>query len=123
MTDMADTEYTVSLSSGWITSARLERAMHLSGGPHGEGFTGARFVFTAGCKVMIDAGTRLLSIANQLAFRRRDVTMEFVDGMNGVMGYLDRVSFFDHLDPSIVVVPKPPAQSAGSIRRGNNPDL
>ena len=37
--------------------------------------------------------------------------------------YLDRLSFFEQLDPRIAVVPQPPAQSAGSRRRGSNRSL
>lgn len=72
---------------------------------------------------MIDAGARILSLANQLAHGGKRVTFEFEEGLDGVMGYLDRVSFFDQLDPRIVVVPQPPAESAGSRHRGHNPDV
>jgi len=115
--------YHLRLPGGWVNAKVLERALLTTGEPHADLYTSLRCTLPAGCKIMIDAGTRLLSLANQLAHSGKRVVLEFEEGLDGVMGYLDRLSFFDQLDPRIVVIPEPPAESAGSQRRGSNPDL
>lgn len=72
---------------------------------------------------MIDACARLLSLANQLAHCGRQVTFEFEEGLDGAMGYLDRIRFFEQLAASVVVVPEPPVQSAGLRYQRRNPEL
>lgn len=116
-------EYNLRLPSSWVNASSLEHALARTGEPHADVFTSVRCTLPVGCKVMIDAGTRMLSLANQLASGGKQVTLEFEEGIGGVMGYLDRLSFFDLLDRRISVVPDPPVQSAGSRRRGHNPDL
>jgi hypothetical protein len=44
---------------------------------------------------MIDAIVRLLSLLNQLEHCSRRVILAFDDGMDWVMGYLNRIGFFD----------------------------
>lgn len=74
---------------------------------------------------MLDAGTRLLSLVNQLAHRGRGVSIEFAEGYAGAMGYLDRIGFFDHLYPSVEVDPELPSfsASANARYRGKNPGV
>jgi len=86
-------EYHLLLPPGWVTAEGLEDALSATGEPHSDAYTSARCTLAAGCKVMVDAGTRMLSLANQLAYRGRQVTLEFKEGMAGVMGYLDPTLF------------------------------
>jgi hypothetical protein len=72
---------------------------------------------------MVDAGVRLLSIANQLNTTSRRVKLEFEDGEAGTMGYLNRMGFFDHLAKDIEVFPNRPAVSGAETYRGTNNDL
>ena len=76
--------------------------------------------FTAGCKVMVDAAARLLSLINQMASVARPVTLEFHDGEEGVMGYLSRIGFFELLHSSVAIAPNPPSYSRGEVYRGTN---
>jgi|InoplaM1PM_1038563.scaffolds.fasta_scaffold20534_1 hypothetical protein len=53
------------------------------------------FPFLQEQQAMIDAIVRLLSLLNQLEHCSRRVILAFDDGMDGVMGYLNRIGFFD----------------------------
>lgn len=72
---------------------------------------------------MVDAGVRLLSIANQLNCTTRRVKLDFADGEAGTMGYLNRMGFFDHLAREIEVLPGRPAVSGAETYRGTNSEL
>ena len=106
----------------WVDAFRLETAIRASGGPHAVSGQ-ATFQFPVGCKVMVDSGIRLLSLANQLAHDERSVLLDFEEGDAGTMGYLNRMGFFDHLAPGIQVLPRRPTYSSASIHRGGNSAL
>jgi anti-sigma regulatory factor (Ser/Thr protein kinase) len=72
---------------------------------------------------MIDVVIRLLSFCNQLIMTTRRVRLEFADGESGVMGYLDRMGFFDFLSPLVEVRPTKPCLSGARIHRGANRGL
>ncbi len=112
--------FRLELPENWVRADAMERALLRAGEPHAIAYDSALFLLPVGCKVMIDAGTRLLSLANQLAHRGRQVTLEFVEGEDGVMGYLNRLGFFDLLHPSIKTIPDPPAEST---YKGSNPSV
>jgi len=109
--------------AAWIDSKRFDSALSVSGGPHSSQVLSVTFRFPPGCKVMVDAGVRLLSVANQLSYTTRRVTLDFEGGTEGTMGYLNRMGFFDHLAPEIVVFPQRPEFSGAEIYRGTNTDL
>jgi hypothetical protein len=69
---------------------------------------------------MVDASLLLLSLANQLDQAGRQVTIEFIDGEPGTMGYLDRLGFFDRLSSTISVLPSRPAYSGALLYAQNN---
>ena len=72
---------------------------------------------------MIDAGLRLLSLFNQLDSSTHRVRLHFDDGQAGVMGYLNRMGFFDHLSPRIEVRPERPDFSGADVYAGMNTRL
>jgi hypothetical protein len=72
---------------------------------------------------MVDAAIRLLSLANQLASTTCRVQLDFEEGEAGTMGYLNRMGFFDHLNPQVVVLPNRPIYSAAALHRGGNSTL
>lgn len=113
----------VSLPPRWINSGHLEQALTASGGPHRQEVLSVTFRFPIDCKVMVDAGVRLLSIANQLNHTTRKVTLDFEEGPTGTMGYLNRMGFFDHLAPEVSVLPQRPAVSGAKTYAGMNKDL
>jgi hypothetical protein len=51
------------------------------------------------------------------------VRLEFEEGEDGIMGYLNRMGFFDHLAPAIEVTPHRPTFSGAELYRGGNSGL
>jgi hypothetical protein len=106
--------------AAWVDISKFERAMANSCGPHDPATYEVTFQFPVGCKVMVDAAIRLLSLANQLVATTRRVRLDFEEGEDGTMGYLNRMGFFDHLATEIEVLPDWPAYSAAELHRGGN---
>lgn len=113
----------VSLPPRWIDSEHLEQTLTTSGGPHRPEALSVTFRFPVDCKIMVEAGVRLLSIANQLNHTTRKVTLDFEEGPSGTMGYLNRMGFFDHLAREVVVLPERPTVSGARTYAGMNRDL
>ena len=113
----------IEFPSGWMNASALEKALGESGEPHSSSNTDIEFRFPVGSKVMIDVGLRLLSLFNQLDFSTHRVRLHFDEGEAGVMGYLNRIGFFDHLSPRIEVFPDRPDFSAADVYGGMNTGL
>lgn len=107
----------------WINSAVLEGALKASLAPHESTSPEIVFRFPTGCKVMIDAAVRLLSLFNQLDLCSRQVRLEFEEGQEGAMGYLNRMGFFDHLASRIETIPDRPSFSGADLYGGTNASL
>lgn len=114
---------TVALPSTWVNSSRLEDALRRSGDLHRTQANDVQIRIPVGCKVMVDAAIRLLSLVNQLDVCTRRVRLDFEEGQEGTMGYLNRVGFFDHLAPNVEVLPERPEVSGAELYRGNSVDL
>ncbi len=100
----------VTLPPNWVNADALEHVLRSTPvSPHDAAST--VFCFPPGCRVMIDSAVRLLSLINQLDLCTRRVRLEFEDGETGVMGYLNRVGFFDELSRNVEVMPLRPAVS------------
>lgn len=110
----------ITLPARWVTSSVFEDALSGAGNAHGSTVYEVTVRFPSGCKMMIDAAVRLLSLANQLAYTTRRVRLEFEEGEMGTMGYLNRMGFFDHLDPAIEVAPSRPSYSGAKLYAGGN---
>ena len=93
----------ITLPPTWIDSGALEAAIRSGGGPHGRGNYEIEITVPVGCKIMIVAAIRLLSLCNQLILSSRQVKLNFLDA--DAVGYLNRVAFFDHLAPMVQVFP------------------
>jgi hypothetical protein len=111
----------VCFPSGWVTASVMEHA--LSAGPPPHLSATCIFKFESGCKIMIDAAVRLLSLFNQLDHCCRRVLLDFEDGESGTMGYLNRMGFFDHLSRNITIKPGWPLYSGAEIHGGTNARL
>ncbi len=111
------------LPGKWVDAYHLEAALRKCGDPHNSQFTSIAVHFPEKCKLLIDASIRLLSLLNQLHHCTKAVSLHFVGGDDGVMGYLDRIGFFDHLDAGIAVDPPRPAFSGAKIHQGGNQRL
>ncbi|MGD0919402.1 MAG: hypothetical protein ABSB22_23420 [Thermodesulfobacteriota bacterium] len=107
-------ECNIILPGKWIDVLALDGALERSGGPHDSKFNETTIRFCSGSKVMVDAGARILSLANQLASTGSLVSLVFEDGQLGTMGYLNRMGFFDSLSPSIRTIPDRPLFSGAT---------
>jgi hypothetical protein len=92
-----------------VNTNKLDEALNQSGDPHTPKFSSVTFKFPAGCKIMIDAVVRILSVANQLRYSNKIVCLIFEEKTVGIMGYLDRMGFFDYLDGTVEVLPFKPS--------------
>jgi len=106
----------------WVNGLRFEQSLGRSQDPH-RTIENVLFRFPHSCKIMVDAGIRLLCLANQLQYVGKIVTLVFDEGASGTQGYLDRMGFFDLLHPEIRVMPNRPYTSTADIYRGENPSL
>ena len=107
----------------WCTVGAVDTALEKAGDPHRHPDGDVTLRFPPGSKMIIDAAVRVLSLANQLILATHRVRLVFEEGMGGLMGYLDRVGFFDSLAPEVEVVPSRPVRSGAVVYRGNNAGL
>ena len=113
----------ITFPSSWINASALEQVLRGGCEPHEADVYEVLFVFPTGCKIMVNAAVRLLSLCNQLDCCMRRVRLDFEEGETGTMGYLDRMGFFDHLSKNVLVLPERPAVSAVEIYGGTNARL
>ncbi len=107
----------------WINSLNMELALKASTDAHQCQAQKVVFYFHTGCKIMIDAAVRLLSLINQLDKCCKRVLLNFEEGEDGAMGYLNRMGFFDQLSSNVEVEPYKPCYSGAEIFRGTNTNL
>ena len=107
----------------WISARVLEEVLVSGCEPHDPDNAKVEFRFPTGSKVMIDAALRLLSLFNQLDHSMHRVRLHFEEGLDGAMGYLNRMGFFDHLSPRVDVLPIRPDFSGAEIFGGMNAGL
>lgn len=104
----------------WVDASWFETALRASCGPHAPSSHDIVFEIPADCKIMIDSAIRLLSLVNQLALTTRRTQLRFEEGEAGTMGYLNRMGFFDCLDPRVNIEPERPFISGAALHRGEN---
>lgn len=117
MHELATRKATIRLPSRWVNATSLDDSLRSQTAIHGPGVVEVELVFPSGCKVMVDAGTRLLSLVNQAAHATKRVRLVFEEGASGTMGYLERMGFFEFLDRSVRVQPEPLAQDVSEHRQ------
>jgi hypothetical protein len=110
----------VKFASGWIGAESFEEALARAIPPHGSAVTDILFHVPVGCKLMVVPIVRLLSLANQLCWDRKCVSLDFREGADGAMGYLNRIGFFDHLSDDADVLPHRPSHSGAQLHFGGN---
>lgn len=105
--------------NNWLTSDSFERALSTSGSPLDSSYPAVSVIFGDGCNMMMEALARLLALSNQLEAAKKSVTLDF-SSCKGTLTYLDRAGFFEHLHPSVLVLPKRPVGSRAKDFKGNN---
>lgn len=113
----------IRLAPKWVNCQSFEESLFQSFAPQGQDISKIMFCIPEGCKIKIDAGVRLLSLVNQLAFTGKKVTLDFKEAETGTMGYLNRMGFFDYLDNNVEVLPHRPLLSGAKMYHGTNTNL
>jgi hypothetical protein len=111
------------VSGSVINASRFERALRNSCAPHDPNTFEVTFEFPSGCKIMVDAAIRVMSLVNRLASTTRGVQLNFEEGDVRTMGYLNRMGFFDYLADGVEVLPSRPFHSGAAPHRGGNAAL
>ena len=119
---IAQDEVTLQLNGGWITAEIFEKCLTTSGCLLNNPASAITIVFPENCQIMMDAGARLLSLANQLADSDKTVSFDFTESPQ-VLHYLNRNGFLGTLSESIIILPKKPKSSKAKIYKGNNSGL
>lgn len=117
------TECVLSLPGGWVNAQKFEEALRRCGDALGRPFTTIVIRIADGCKLMVDVIIRLLSFCNQVISTTRRLRLEFASDSQDLIGYLNRMGFFDHLSRSAEVLPARPIYSGASLHRGGNSSL
>lgn len=112
----------VRIQGTWASAPQIDAYVRAAGDPYA-GCAGVQISVAEGCGLLIDAVIRLLAFSNQLSAADIPVHLTFEGGLAGSMGYLDRMGFFDHLDPKVHVDPERPHLSGARIFRGGNGGL
>ena len=102
----------------WINSASFEQSLARCGSPLDDDCSSVVFVLPEGCKVLLEAAARLMALCNQLAWKGKQVVLDFTDS-GSTRSYFNRIGFFDHLAPAVTVIPARPTVSGAEIFRGN----
>lgn len=122
-TSLYPAECVLDLPNGWVNAYRFEVALMRCGDTLGTAASTVVIRIPAGCKMLIEVVVRLLSFCNQVIATTRRLRLEFQGGDHGVMGYLNRIGFFDHLSPLAEVAPHRPFFSSALVHRGGNQGL
>lgn len=122
-TALQPTECVLALPGGWVSARKFEDALFRCGDALGGSYTSVVVQLPVGCKLMVDVVIRLLSFCNQVVATTRRLRLQFADGDQGAMGYLNRMGFFDHLAQAVEVLPSRPSYSGASLHRGGNRNL
>jgi len=112
---------TVFLPPRWVDGWALEEALRVA---VGETQGTARFIYhiPVDCKVMVDAGARLLSLINQQVADGISVVLDF-EWPNESIGYLNRAGFFRLLPSDVEVRPARPDDTLVTALMGNSSTL
>ncbi len=81
------------------------------------------FEILPGSKILIDAAVIFLSLINQLSAEGKLVTIDFQNEDSEVMGYFNRMGFFDHIAPHVTILPAKPLFSGAQLYKKSNKGL
>lgn len=115
-------QITVRLPPRWVNGSTLEQTLRAGPAPFDGSASDVHFHVPSRCNLMTEAAVRLLSLLNQLDHATRQVIIDFEDNED-VLGYLNRIGFFEVLSPNVCVLPKRPTAAKVRRYRGSNPNL
>jgi len=86
----------------WLTAEKFEEALKKSGCLLSSDSEFINIIFPRGCKVMLEAGARLLALINQVDSGYQSVSLDFSKN-DQAASYLNRIGFFELLSDNVVV--------------------
>lgn len=109
-------------SNTWLDENKFEDDLSKAGCLLGSSAKKCIIRFPEKCQILLIAGARLVSLINQAVHEGREVELDFKNCPN-TLSYLDRLGFFDHLNPCISVLPNRPFDSKAKKYQGNSNSL
>ena len=103
----------------WIGSEILENTLCNSKSSI-QGKNSVHFEILPNTKILIDAAVIFLSLINQLSADGKKITIDFQSEESKVMGYLNRMGFFDHIDNRVIILPCRPLISGAQMYNKHN---
>ena len=116
-------ECKIDLNENWVDGVKLERILSTLSVEQLSDSQIFEINISSSTGIMIDAGVRILSYANQLTNEGKQVKIDFDDDSSGAYTYLNRVGFFDFIESEIEILPRRPRFSASKRFKGNNPGV
>lgn len=105
--------------NAWVDGASLDRSLGKAGSPLDTDCTTIKFIVPIGCKLLLEATSRLLAYSNQCNHIGKHVVIDFNDCQE-TRSYFDRVGFFEMLHEDVVVKPARPLLSKAKQFKGNS---
>ena len=106
----------------WVTADSFEEDFRESGCFFEGSASKLTIQFPAKCKILLIAGARIMALANQIVDLEKIICLDFSQ-CKATTRYLNRLGFFDHLDPRVEVLPKRPVNSRAQKYKGKSANL
>jgi signal transduction histidine kinase len=110
------------LDSYWVTADSFEQSLAKTGCLLSSEAQTISIKIPDGCKIILAAGARLLSLLNQLIHIGKFVTVDLQECAD-TKSFLSRAGFFDLLDDQVNVIPSRPKFPAAKLFHGNSSAL
>ena len=112
-------DHLIEFQPGWTDASMFEKSLKDFGSPLDCEINTLKFSIPSGCKLLLEAGVRLLALCNQLSSSGKNVVVDFSD-CKSTLSYFDRIGFFEHLNEQVTVLPRRPVTSKAYLFRGNS---
>lgn len=118
-----DDEYVLVLDGdAWIDENIFEANLSASGCLLSASARRCSISFPESCSILLAAGARIIALANQAAYSGKSIELDF-SKCPSAKNYLNRLGFFDHLHPDVLVKPERPTNSRAQRYQGNSDNL
>ena len=118
-----DDEYVLELGGrSWINEKSFESNLTTSGSLLDSNASKCTIRFLNNCQILLIATARIIALVNQAILSKKDVKLDFSKSPK-TKNYLDRLGFFDHIHPEVIIIPKLITESRAEHYRGNSDTL
>ncbi|MBV8272597.1 MAG: ATP-binding protein [Cupriavidus sp.] len=106
-------------SKKWLSTSQFEAALTAVESPLESALPNVVFKLAPDTRILLEVTARLLALCNQLVDAGKSVTIDFRE-CRATSAYLNRVGFYDLLDPRVIILPLRPAASTARALLGGN---